>query len=247
MDRIDIVKEKLGQRRHNERQITALRRTAKEVRRYRVNIRLLTIILAMLLIFTMAVYIVAVLYRNSGRFSVNIDKYEMMEYGLSLSESRELTYMRSQLNAKISEKMTNISEKSIADNVDMIDGEHNGRDYIAYTFYLVNAGEQALSYDYEVKYSNVTNSLDEAVRLRLYVDGDPTLYAKTRSDGGGAEPGTTEFYSDNVMARGRISNLQPGEVTKYTVVIWLEGNDPDCIDWLIGGTMKVEMEMSVVH
>ena len=247
MDRIDIVKEKLGQRRHNERQITALRRTAKEVRRYRVNIRLLTIILAMLLIFTMAVYIVAVLYRNSGRFSVNIDKYEMMEYGLSLSESRELTYMRSQLNAKISEKMTNISEKSIADNVDMIDGEHNGRDYIAYTFYLVNAGEQALSYDYEVKYSNVTNSLDEAIRLRLYVNGEPTLYAKTRSDGGGAEPGTTEFYSDNVMARGRISNLQPGEVTKYTVVIWLEGNDPDCIDWLIGGTMKVEMEMSVVH
>lgn len=247
MDRIDIVKEKLGQRRHNERQITALRRTAKEVRRYRVNIRLLTIILAMLLIFTMAIYIVAVLYRNSGRFSVNIDKYEMIEYGLSLSESRELTYMRSQLNARISEKMTNISEKSIADNVDMIDGEHNGRDYIAYTFYLVNAGEQALAYEYEVKFSNVTNSLDEAIRLRLYVNGEPTLYAKTRSDGGGAEPGTTEFYSDNVMTRGRISNLQPGEVTKYTVVIWLEGNDPDCIDWLIGGTMKVEMEMSVVH
>ena len=247
MDKIDIIKEKLGQRRHNERQITALRRTAKEVRHYRVNIRLLSIILAMLLIFTMAIYIVAVLYRNSGRFSVNIDKYEMMEYGLSLSESRELTYMRSQLNAKISEKMTNISEKSIADNVDMIDGEHNGRDYIAYTFYLVNAGEQALAYEYEVKFSNVTNSLDEAIRLRLYVNGEPTLYAKTRSDGGGAEPGTTEFYSDNVMTRGRISNLQPGEVTKYTVVIWLEGNDPDCIDWLIGGTMKVEMEMSVVH
>ena len=247
MDRIDIVKEKLKQRRQNERQFTALRRTAKEVRRYRVNIRLLTIILAMLLIFTMAVYIVAVLYRNSGRFSVNIDKYEMIEYGLSLSESRELTYMRSQLNAKISEKMTNISEKSIADNVDMIDGEHNGRDYIAYTFYLVNAGEQALAYEYEVKFSNVTNSLDEAIRLRLYVNGEPTLYAKTRSDGGGAEPGTTEFYSDTVMARGRISNLQPGEVTKYTVVIWLEGNDPDCIDWLIGGTMKVEMDMSVVH
>ena len=247
MDRIDIVKEKLKQRRRNETQFTALRRTAKEVKDYRANIRVLSIVLSLLLVLTILVYLVAVLYRNSGRFSVNIDKYEMTKYGLSLSESRELTYMRSQLNAKISEKMTNISEKSIADNVDMIDGEHNGRDYIAYTFYLVNAGEQALSYDYEVKYSNVTNSLDEAVRLRLYVNGEPTLYAKTRSDGGGAEPGTTEFYSDNVMTRGRINNLQPGEVTKYTVVIWLEGNDPDCIDWLIGGTMKVEMEMSVVH
>ena len=247
MDRIDIVKEKLKQRRRNETQFTALRRTAKEVKDYRVNIRVLSIVLSLLLVLTILVYLVAVLYRNSGRFSVNIDKYEMTKYGLSLSESRELTYMRSQLNAKISEKMTNISEKSIADNVDMIDGEHNGRDYIAYTFYLVNAGEQELSYDYEVKYSNVTNSLDEAIRLRLYIDGDPTLYAKTRSDGGGPEPGTTEFYSNNVMARGRINSLKPGEVTKYTVVIWLEGNDPDCIDWLIGGMMKVEMEMRVVH
>ena len=104
MDRIDIIKEKLGQRRHNERQISALRRTASEVRNYRVNIRLLSIILVMLLIFTMAVYLVAVLYRNSGRFSVNLDKHEMMEYGLSLSESRDLTHMTSQLNAKIAEK-----------------------------------------------------------------------------------------------------------------------------------------------
>ena len=247
MDRIDIIKEKLGQRRRNERQITALRRTAKEVRHYRVNIRLLTIILVMLLIFTMAIYIVAVLYRNSGRFSVSLDKYEMTKYGLSLSESRELTHLSSHLNARIAEDMTNISGESLPANIDMIDGEHNGRDYIAYTFYCQNAGELGLAYDYEVVCSNITNGLDEAIRLKLYVDGVPTTYAKTASDGSGAEPGTTEFYSSTVIARGRVEDFQPGDVTKYTVVIWLEGTDPDCIDWLIGGTMKVEMIMRVTN
>ena len=92
-----------------------------------------------------------------------------------------------------------------------------------------------------------TQSLDEAIRLRLYVDGTPTTYAKTRSDGGGAEPGTVEFYSANVMARGRIDSFAPGEITKYTVVLWIEGNDPDCVDWLIGGKLKVDMLMSIVH
>jgi hypothetical protein len=95
--------------------------------------------------------------------------------------------------------------------------------------------------------SNVTNGLDEAIRLRLYVDGEPSTYAKTRSDGLGAEPGTEEFYSEDVMVHKRIENLAPGGVTKYTLVLWLEGNDPDCIDWLIGGTIKIEMQMSVAH
>jgi hypothetical protein len=155
--------------------------------------------------------------------------------------------MRSHLDAKIAEEMTNIAADDIADNVDMIDGEHNGRDYIAYTFYCQNAGEVEFACDYQVVFSNVTNGLDEAIRLKLYVDGVPTTYAKTRSDGGGAEPGTTEFYSSTVMARGRINGFAPGDVTKYTVVIWIEGTDPDCIDWLIGGMMRVEMVINAVH
>jgi hypothetical protein len=243
----DFFSNRLQQRRRNEMQLSVMRRTAKEVRRYRVNIRLLSFLLAMLVVLTAAVYLVAVLYRKSGSFSVAIDKYEMTKYGISLSESRDLTHLQSHLDARINEEMTNITGSDIAENVDMIDGEHNGRDYIAYTFYLQNAGEYEVTYDYQVIMSNVTNGLDEAIRLRLYVDGEPTTYAKTRSDGLGAEPGTEEFYANNVMVHKRIENLAPGGVTKYTLVLWLEGNDPDCIDWLIGGTIKVEMQMSVVH
>ena len=215
---------------------------------YRTRMKLLTMLLVLLVTFTGIIYIAAVLYEQSGSFTISVNKYEMQRYGLSLSESEYMTRPTSTLNAKIAEKMTNISGDSIADNVDMIDGEHNGRDYIAYTFYVQNAGENEVAYDYEIKMSGITNGLDEAIRLRLYVDGgEPTTFAKTKSDGTGAEPGTTEFYSATVMTRARIEDFAPGDKTRFTVVLWIEGNDPDCIDWLIGGKMKVDMNISIVH
>ena len=36
------------------------------------------------------------------------------------------------------------------------------------------------------------------------------------------------------------------EVHKYTVVIWLEGDDPDCTDELIGGNMGLEIYMQMI-
>ena len=77
MEDRDFIHGRMGQRRHNEQEFTAMRRTAKEVSNYRFIVRALSIVLVMLIIVTMAVYLVAVLYRNSGRFSVMIDKYEM--------------------------------------------------------------------------------------------------------------------------------------------------------------------------
>ena len=234
-------------KRSTERSISVLRRSASEVMKYRVRMKILSILLVLLTTFTGVVYIAAVLYEQTGSFTVSVDKTEMMKYGLSLSETRDMDRPTSSLNAKISEQMTNIAGETIDENVDMIDGKHNGRNYIAYTFYIQNAGTVEVAYEYQVNLSGVTQSLDEAIRLRLYVDGEATTYAKTRSDGGGAEPNTTEFYSATVIAKQRVDGFEPGETTKFTVVIWIEGNDPDCIDWLIGGELRIDMLMSVVY
>ena len=231
-----------------EKNISFLKRTASEVITYRVRMKILSILLVLLTTFTGVIYVASALYEQSGSFTINISKHEMQKYGLSLSETRDMTRPTSSLNAKIAEKMTNIAGEDIDPNVDMIDGEHNGRDYIAYTFYVQNAGEVEVAYDYEIRMSGVTNGLDEAIRLRLYVNGgEPVDYAKTKSDGSGAEPGTTEFHSATTVLLSRVDAFQPGDMTKFTVVIWIEGNDPDCIDWLIGGKMKIDMQISVVH
>jgi hypothetical protein len=38
-----------------------------------------------------------------------------------------------------------------------------------------------------------------------------------------------------------------GAVTRYTIVVWLDGPDPDCLDWIKGGKMSLEMDFSIVH
>ena len=231
----------------NSRRTNLLRRTAKEARNYNVTMKILSAALLMLVVLTGLFYIVSALYNNSGSFTVKIDKVDMTKYGLSLAESPDMAYKTSQLNAQIAEEITNIDGITLPDNLDQIDGEHNGLQYIAYTFYLENAGEIECNVEYTMDMSGITNGLDEAIRLKLYVDGEPTVYAKTASDGSGPEPGTTPFESSTIMARGRFSLMQPKEIHKFTVVIWIEGNDPDCLDWLIGGQLKMAMNFAVVH
>lgn len=54
------------------------------------------------------------------------------------------------------------------------------------------------------------------------------------------------FVSDSVVAEGRQMQVAPGDVHKYTVVIWLEGDDPDCTDELIGGHVGMEFGFELV-
>jgi hypothetical protein len=172
----------------------------------------------------------------------------MVKYGLSLCETRDLSKPASVLNMLIDEEITNIAGEDIPENFDMIDGEHCGDNHLAFTFYLFNAGDvDMINYEWQIKMSNIYNGIDEAIRVKLYIDGEPTVYAKTASDGSGAEPNTTEFYSSDIVALGRKDNFLTGSVTKFTIVVWLEGPDPDCLDWIKGGKMRLEMLFSIVH
>lgn len=230
-----------------------LRRTAMEAKKYSVRMRLCKTLLMALVVLVTIIYIVSVLYMKTGSFTVNLNKFDAQEYGLSLSEKKyagdktQFAAKTSNLNADIAEYMTNISEDSIPADVDMIDGVHNGDNYIAYSFYLVNTGEHDVTYEYSIVIKNITNGLDTAIRVRLYVDGEYTTYARTRSDGMGAEPGTVEFESATTIISNRIDAFEPGSSHRYTVVVWIEGNDPDCVDALIGGTLKLDMIFRVVY
>lgn len=54
------------------------------------------------------------------------------------------------------------------------------------------------------------------------------------------------FESDTVITSGRETNMAPGETHKYTIVLWLEGDDPDCTDELIGGHIGLEMNFTMI-
>ena len=54
------------------------------------------------------------------------------------------------------------------------------------------------------------------------------------------------FVSDHVVAAGEHLEVHPGEVHKYTIVLWLEGDDPDCTEELIGESLGLEMFMAMI-
>ena len=91
----------------------------------------------------------------------------------------------------------------------------------------------------------------EAIRIRIYQNGEYKTYAKKNSIADEPEEGTIEFKkidnSEGTIILEERKDFTPGTLDKYTIVIWLEGDDPDCTDPLIGGEIKMHMNITEEH
>ena len=220
--------------------------TAKSVRRKNIMLKVgmvvLTISVSLLLLF----YGFANFADTLGNFTINIKDYDD-QTGITLSNDSTFENSTTYISADAVEKMDNITESWLPTDIDMIDGPHNGENYIAHTFYLKNIGKVDIKYLAEIKIIDVAKEADEAIRVKVYKNGEETLYAKKQKGLEIPEPNTTPFYSiDKVMSQ-EVDDFQVGEVDKYTIVVWLEGNDPECIDNIIGGKVKLEMQFKIIE
>ena len=98
-----------------------------------------------------------------------------------------------------------------------------------------------------IEIEDVIKNVDEAIRVMVIKNGERTIYAKKNKSTGNAENNTQPFYSDNVIMLEKNENFQVDSEDKYTIVIWVEGDDPDCIDELIGGEIKMNMRLTEEH
>ncbi|MBR4767928.1 MAG: hypothetical protein IK088_03025 [Lachnospiraceae bacterium] len=55
------------------------------------------------------------------------------------------------------------------------------------------------------------------------------------------------FESDKIITSGEVTNVVPGEVHKYTVVLWLEGDDVDTNNTKIGGHLGTHMSFELIR
>ena len=123
-----------------------LARNAEEAKKYAVlrKVALRFFIPAVLLI--VIIYIISVLYTRFGSFTITVDKYDVSRYNLCLSETPDFDKQTSRLNARAAEEITNTSVHDLPADLDSINGKHNGENYLAYTFYLKNVGENTVTY-----------------------------------------------------------------------------------------------------
>ena len=54
------------------------------------------------------------------------------------------------------------------------------------------------------------------------------------------------FQTDWVVTSQVVTDMEQDEVDTFTVVIWLEGDDPDCTDALIGSHIGLQMDFALI-
>ena len=221
---------------------------AQKIYKRKLFIKIVKIAFLLLLILISIIYLFLYIIYAGGRFTVSLDKNMSNRKNVFLSEDGNIKNKARKLSADTIEYMDNISIKWLPDNIDTEkNGGHNGDNYIAYTFYVINSGKEKVNYWYEIDIDDTIKNVDEAIRIMIYRNGERTVYAKKSKDTGQAEPGTKKFISSKIAVLEHRKNFKPSSKDRYTVVVWIEGDDPECKNDLLGGEIKLHMDFTEEH
>ena len=217
--------------------------TAEKLRRRKKSYRIAKGILAILLLLIIVIYFAFSILYNGYNFTISLDENLYYENKVIIYDDSEYKVYRQQIKVESLEKFDNISYKWLPEDLNEYEGSHNGENYLAYSFYIENMGENTINYWNELIIDDVIKNVDDAIRFMIYFNGEPTTYAK-KSARGTPETGTTEFKSDEIVMSTVVKDFKPGDKHKYTIVMWLEGSDLECTNNIIGGEIKAHMEFN---
>lgn len=270
-------KEGIFQRYHARRDSQDI---AKQVRwKRRAGVTLVVLVLVLLLL-----WIISWLLTTIGDLVITVDS-GAAKRGISISENVDGSGSTFKLSANMVNEVTNITYDWLPATLDLeADGSHNGRNYLAYTFYLTNNGKETLEYQSQLQSVKAAKDADEACRVMIYKNGEPEVFAKenrglTTADGSpeafeqifkkvipdNYTPPTAEeiaaaaeqpqnkelvahtdeelviqpFTDDKTVFNTTYEGLEPGQTDKYTIVMWIEGEDPECLDVIREGYVKL--------
>lgn len=220
---------------------------AKKIAAAKKRKRIYAAILGGLVGVLLIIYIISMLTTQWGDLVISIGELHDGKT-IMLSDSADFEKAAVTLDGGVVKEVTNITKSWLPDNLDTEkDGEHNGENYLAYTFYLRNTGDKDLEYETLMNVTGASKSADEAVRVMIYKNGEESVYAKGKyNNRGEAEQDATRWVSEAQILSNPSSPLKAGDTDKFTVVIWCEGSDPECVDAIRGGHVRANMIFNVV-
>jgi len=139
---------------------------------------------------------------------------------------------------------------------DGLKSDYENNMWFAYSFYVKNMSNVSVSYSGIFKFEQRTKGIDGAVRVMVLVDDEPpVIFARPKKDGtpeeliangGTIKKGyrTTPITEDEIEIYA-IEAAEIGLITKFTIVIWLEGWDEDCIDDIVGGQLEASVTFKI--
>ena len=192
--------------------------------------------------------LVMVITKNTSTLSINLDS-SAVEKGIMLSEQLPLSGnddYKVILKATPIVEAWNISGDWIPDDVHTVDGNNSTEEYLAYSFYVVNRGRADVNLIFSVNVERAAKRLDETIRVKIFFDdNEPNVYAKLALDGT-PEPGTIPFETNNSII-GVIGSMKPEEYTRVSIIVWIEGDDPDTTNDKIGGSISLNATFKIIE
>jgi len=192
---------------------------------------------------------------NAGNFVMSIDQ-DAFQRGIILSDNVEFTNPKPRL---MSEPVPDARDMTYSwlklEEVVMTDGNYKDvdYDYVAYTFYLKNTGKETVDVTYHIRITDNYKKLADGIRILIIEDGIETIYQLADIPNEFGEyplypvelRDSVEFVSDTIVMRQVIQSFKPDQVKKFTFVMWLEGEDPDTTDDILGGMIRLQMNFSI--
>lgn len=221
------------------------RRRAKRFGAALLRLDRLNLWLLCMLLLVAGLFIVAFMQEKMGNFTINLNRLELYRKGIAIAADGDFTDPTARLTASSVQDATNITLEDLPENLDEIDGDHNGKNYMAYTYYVRNAGKEDVGYVATVTLDSCAKGAEEAVRVAVWRNGERIVYAEPAADGE-AEQGCVNFLKQDVVCQYTEEEFLVGNVDKYTIVIWMEGEDPECVDAIVGGSVEFSMNIDSI-
>ena len=221
------------------------RRRARRLGAALLRLDRMRLVLLLLVLLVCILFIMAFLQEKMGNFTINLNRLELYRRGIAIADSGSFEKPTARLSVNTVQDATNITLSDLPENLDEIDGDHNGRNYMAYTYYVRNAGKEDVGYVASVTLDSCSKGAEEAVRVAVWRNGERIVYAKPAGNGE-KEPGCENFLNEKVVCTYTEENFLVGNVDKYTIVIWMEGEDPECVDAIVGGSVEFSMTIDAL-
>lgn len=198
--------------------------------------------------------------QNMGNLVIDMEE-DAYNQGIILSNSEDFDYASPRLVVNPVTEAENVTYSWLDINgITSTNGDYYDRDglrYIGYTFYLKNEGLETVDVRLTVNITQVYKEVDAAVRVMIIKTDDrqttETIYQKIDPVEGGRYnsypidyPETTNFVDDTKVCEQIVENFEPDEYVKYSVVIWLEGYDDDCVEKIKGGNIRFQMIFQIL-
>lgn len=220
------------------------------VRRVKLRNRIFTLGVIITGMLSVAFAMITFYGQNAGNFVMSVDTAARLR-GITMSLDPEFETSTSRLMSDPINSARDVTyawikrEEIIATPGNYVDIDH---DYVAYTFWVKNEGFETVDLSYYVRITEEYSNLASAIRVLIIDAGVETLYMREDSvekDYSRWMPEAEYFLTSATVMRKVIPDFNPGETRAFSIVIWLEGHDPDTTDEILGGMIKMTMNFTI--